>query len=131
MSVNVNDQELESVLKLPPPKRYQYFLGKITDWNELWSIGDEHGWGLMGDDSGQELIPVWPAQCYAALACVGKWQSRSPRSISLKDWLNKWTPGMIADGRRVAVFPLPNDRGIVVEPSKLQRDIEVALSAYE
>ena len=33
MSYIVNDKEMAAVLALPAPKRYQYFIGKVTDWN--------------------------------------------------------------------------------------------------
>jgi len=53
------------------------------------------------------------------------------RSIPLKDWIEKWIPGIAADGRKVAVFPLPNDKGVVVEHQPMLRDIQAALAEYE
>jgi hypothetical protein len=105
MSYKVNDKELESVLKLPGPKRYQYFISKITDWKELWSIGDNDEWALVGDDSGNELVPVWPAERYAAVFCVGQWQGQQPQRLFIDHWLDKWVPGLIRDGRKVVIFP--------------------------
>jgi hypothetical protein len=131
MIYQVNDKELESVLALPAPKRYQYFIGKITDWQELWSVANADGWVLMRDNEGNELVPVWPAQRFASACCVEDWTTNAPKRIALSDWLSKWTPGMSADGRRTAVFPTPNDQGIVRTAEDLKRDIDLALEAYE
>src|SRR5262245_55499756 len=126
----VNDKELKAVQQLPAAARYQYFLEKSTDWQELWSIADDRGWVLMADATGTELVPVWPAQRFASVCCAQEWQTSKPLPISLSDWLTKWTPGMIADVRAVTVFPLPTDRGIVVTPERLKCDIELPLEAY-
>jgi hypothetical protein len=43
----------------------------------------------------------------------------------------KWIPGMVKDHRMVAVFPLPSNQGIIVNPERMKADLELALSAYE
>src|SRR5262245_61179777 len=127
----VHDKELEAVQRLPASGRYQYFLGKVTDWQELWSVADDRGWVLMADEAGTELVPVWPAERFASLCCRDQWKDHRAKAIPLAAWLEKWIPGMTADGRKVAVFPLPNDRGIIRSAEELREDIEDALGAYD
>jgi hypothetical protein len=135
MSFKVHDRELASVIALPPQARYNYLLGKVADWKEVWSIADEGGWVLMGDSQGRELVPIWPAERFAAVCCILEWEGRTPKRIPLADWMSKWVPGMQADKRDVAVFPILTgegvNKGIVVDPSKLAKDLEEALSAYD
>ncbi|MHB1425947.1 MAG: DUF2750 domain-containing protein [Gemmataceae bacterium] len=131
MSYKVKQKELEAIQRLPAPQRYQYFLGKVADWEEIWSVGTEDDWALMGDDSGNELVPVWPAEAFASLCCVEDWADKLPKAISLNDWMTKWIPGMMKDYRMIAVFPLPSHRGIVVNPERMKTDLEFALSAYD
>ena len=131
MSYDVNEYEFGSVLKLSGSERYEYFIQKIADWEELWSIRDSEGWGLMRDDSGKELVPIWPAEKYASACCTGVWEGYSPNNIPLDYWLEKWIPGMLKDDRLCAVFPLPTDKGVVVGPERLEKDISEALSQYE
>lgn len=128
MSYKPNSKEIEAVVALPAPKRMEYFIGKVTDWEELWSSGDESGWTLMADDSGREVVPVWPAQEYASLCCTG---SDTPKKILLADWLAKWIPGTRADGRKIAVFPVPSSQGIVMTPDELEQALTDALQDYE
>jgi len=36
MSYLVNDKEYENVIKLNPGRRYEYFVKKCCDWQEIW-----------------------------------------------------------------------------------------------
>ncbi len=131
MSYEVNDYEYDSVTSLSGPERYQYLVNKIVDWEEVWSIKDQSGWSLMGDDTDNELVPIWPAEKYASACCTGLWKNCEPETIDLETWLEKWISGMSADGRSCAVFPLPSDKGLVVTPEQLEKDIREALLQYE
>jgi hypothetical protein len=53
MTWNVNDQEFASVIKLPAPKRYAYFLKKVSDWGQLWGLANVDGWAVANDDAGR------------------------------------------------------------------------------
>ncbi|MBE0534822.1 MAG: DUF2750 domain-containing protein [Phycisphaerae bacterium] len=128
MSYDVNDAEYANVVRLAPPKRYEYL--KCCDWEEVWSVKDSQNWRLMGDAEQHECIPVWPARRYAAEACVGDWEDCIPEAISVQDFVNKWIPGLIADHRSVAVFPMGELKGIVRKPEDIRKDIEQELQNY-
>ncbi len=130
MSYEVNDRELESVMALPAAQRYEYFIKKIADWEEVWSIGDDDKWDLLTDDTGADCIPVWPASAFASACCTGMWSGHRPRSIPLNDWIEKWIPGIGADGRKVAIFPLASEKGILVEPKRMLENIQAAVGEY-
>lgn len=127
MSYDVSEPELKTVSALSAAARYRYFLNKIADWQEVWSVGDEGGWALMSDGA-LEVVPVWPAKAYAAVVCQGDWADHEPKAISLSAWMERWTPGMTKDQRRVAVFPLADHTAIIVLPDKLAEDIQDALA---
>jgi hypothetical protein len=67
----MHDKEFESVLALSGSERYAYFVKRVADWAELWSLKTEDGWVLAGDDAGHELVPIWPHQRFA-MACAGR-----------------------------------------------------------
>ena len=124
MTWKMHDKEFQTVLSLPPPQQYAYFVKRVADWGEVWSLFCQRGWVLAGDDEGNELVPVWPHERFAAACVTGAWSDALPRAIKLADWLERWTPGMIRDGRKVAVFPRPNGKGMPVAPERLKEDIE-------
>ncbi len=131
MSWNVSDKEYESVILLSGEKRYSYFVKKVADWEEVWSLRNQDGWVLAADAFGSQVIPVWPHERYAQACLTQEWQDCTPAVIDLDAWMKRWIPGMIQDGRRIAVFPTPDDKGVVVEPIRLQTDINEECEQYE
>jgi len=131
MSYQPNQKELESVASLLGPERYRYLIVRIADWEEVWSIRDTNGWALISSDPNTHLVPIWPAKDFAAACCLGEWENFEPQSISLDKWIDKWLPGMAKDGRSIAVFPLPNDKGVIVSPERLGKDLAESLDQYE
>ena len=131
MSYEVHDRELDTVTSLSGPERFEYFINKVSYWEEVWSLYDGDGWALCSDGVGGQLIPVWPAKAFASVCCSNDWSGYEPRAISLEDWLAKWTPGMASDNRKVALFPTQTDVGLVLEPVRLASEIREAMDAYE
>jgi len=132
MSLEINEKELASVTSLEGRKRYSYFIKRVADFEEVWSLaGAEGRWCLAAEPDGGEVVPVWPARRYAEVCAAGEWADSEPKSINLDLWLERWTPGMIRDGRRVTVFPTPGARGVVVDPARLADDLAVELRLYE
>jgi hypothetical protein len=130
MAWEMHDREYETVLALPGERRYDYFLKRIADWQEVWSLRDEEGWALVAGDDGQELVPVWPHPRFAAGCATGAWEGYRPAVISLDHWQSRWLPGMARDGRAVAVFPTPEGKGVRVTPERLREDLDEELALY-
>ena len=131
MTCVMHNKEFESVLDLPDACRYAYFIKRVADWEEVWSLAADDGWALAGDDQGRECIPVWPHLRFASTCATEFWSGNEPRSIELSTWLGRWIPGMMRERRLVAVFPTPPNRGVVVSPERLKEDLEAELSLIE
>ena len=130
MTWNLNSIEFESVTKLAPEKRYEYFIKKVADWQEIWSLWNE-GWVLMGDSDEHETVPVWPHAIFAEASAVDDWLGYKPRRIGLADWMEKWIPGIERDRRMIAVFPTLEGQTTTVNPARLKHDLEEELARYE
>jgi hypothetical protein len=126
-----NDKELQAVLSLNGIERYNHLIKKVVDQEQVWSLWHDNGWALASDDTGQQLVPIWPHSKYAGLCATGAWTSYRPKAISLEDWQIKWIPGMIRDRRIVAVFPTPASQGVTVSPNRIEHDLSVEMSNYE
>lgn len=131
MSWELNDKEYQAVSGLPGSDRYSYTIKKIADQEEVWSLWAEGGWALASDDEGRELIPIWPHSKFASASATGEWNGYEPRSIDLVSWTSKWVPGIARDQRKIAVFPTPDDKGVVVSPERFSEDLEAETSLYE
>src|ERR1043165_8859035 len=130
MTWNLNGKEFESVIHLAPEKRYEYFIKKVADWQEVWSLWND-GWALMGDKTSGEMIPGWLHPVLAGAATDGEWLGYKPKKIDLEECLAKWIPGMEKDQRMVAVFPVSQSQTTTISPLKLKNDLEEELQQYE
>ena len=130
MSWMPTEQEVQALLLLSGPKRYEYCIKKIADQEQLWSLWQE-GWALAADDAGREVVPIWPHSLYATLCATGRWSKYTPKAIDLLEWKERWTPGMDNDKRLVAVFPTPRDKGVVIAARRFQNDLDNECAKYE
>jgi hypothetical protein len=126
----IHDEEFAALARMNASDRYSVFLNRVADWEEVWSLRSANGWCLMADESGVEMIPVWPHE-RCATACASNDDQEQAASIPLEDWLDKWLPGMIKDGRQVAVFPVPTGKGTIVSPTRLRADLLAQCEEYE
>lgn len=131
MSWKISDEEFTAVLKLKEINRYEYFIKKVSDWEELWSLSNNEGWVLASDNQGRYFIPVWPHHRYAQACAQGVWEDCQPKSIELDSWLERWIPGMMNDHRIISVFPTPNNKGYLVEPDKMEVDLMTECENYD
>lgn len=125
----INNKEYEVVKRLPVLKRYEYFIKKVADAAELWGLSN-NTWATAQNSDGEIVIPFWPKKEFAEACATGEWEKYSPKSIDLKDFLEKWLPGMLRDGYRPAIFYNANDQGVVVDIERLKNDLLEELEKY-
>lgn len=123
------NQEMEQVLKLDNEKKYEYFIKKITDFEEVWSLKDEEGWASLGDND-KIYFPVWATKEYADLCISEEWEGYESGSIYLPDFIEKWLPGLKKDEIRITVM-WHKGKGIDVDWDTLLEDIEAEMEEYE
>jgi len=133
MGKTINDAEYKGVTSLTGQERYSHFVRRVADWEELWGLRTSEGWVMVGDDSGNQMIPVWPHERYAKSYAIDDWADATPTVIELEAWMARWLPGMTRDGVQVAVFPVTSEKmsGVVVLPERLRKDLEAELEKLE
>lgn len=131
MTWNLRATEREAVVQLPAPERYEYFVKRCADWEEVWGLRDDRGWMTAEDHEGRQFMPVWPHPEYARLCALDAWTGAEPAAIEAEEWIEEWLPELEADTRLVSVFPVPAGVGVSVEPPRVRRDLEAELSLYE
>lgn len=131
MPNELSPQQYEAVVALPADDRYSHAIGRIADWQEVWSLKDGDGFVLMANDAGDQVVPIWPHPDYAARCATGQWSAAKPELIPLEAFIQKWIPGMQRDGKLVSVFPLPQGKGATVGPEQLARDLDEELDQYD
>jgi len=126
-----SDAEISNVVSLEDIPRAEYAIKRIADAGHIWGLKDAGGWALLGDGQGVEAMPVWPHERFAEGAAIGLWAGATPGSVSVSDWLRAWSRGLESDGRRVAVFPTPDGKGVVMDPGEFASAISIELEKVE
>ncbi|MGY0374217.1 DUF2750 domain-containing protein [Clostridium sp. JNZ J1-5] len=124
----MNNKEFEAVIKLPASKRYEYFIKKTVDFEELWGLYDD-GWAITEDDSGNKMIPFWPKKEFAEFCAIDEWRGYVAESIDLYEFIDNWLPDMKADKLKPSIF-WNNQDSAVLEVENLISDLECELENY-
>lgn len=127
--MKINQKQLESVIALSGPKRYQHFVKVVTDWEEVWGLY-QNGWALAATDDGQNVFPLWPAKEYAQLCAAKEWEGYEPESFSLNDFMNELLPNLRDDGVLPGIFYTPSDNGVMPTVDQLLADLNEELENY-
>ncbi|MET0404942.1 MAG: DUF2750 domain-containing protein [Cystobacter sp.] len=120
-----NQERMEAVLRLPAVRRYAYFLQRVMESGEVWGL-DGEGWALALDDSGRDVLPLWPAPEFAQLCATRLWSGFKPRAIPLQELLESVLPQLEQEGMPVGIFFTPQGQG---HPASARELIDALRSA--
>ncbi|WNR46870.1 DUF2750 domain-containing protein [Paenibacillus roseipurpureus] len=124
----INPKEFEAIIKLPANIRYEYFIKKVADSEEVWGLYDD-GWAMSSDENGSLLIPFWPKKEFADYCAYEDWSNYKAQGISLNEFINDWLPNMSEDQRKPSIF-WNRDDSAVLEIQVLLNDLEQELEKY-
>jgi hypothetical protein len=124
----LNQKEFESLLKKPPNVRYEYFIKKVVDWEEVWGLYDD-GWAVGDDGEGNMIVPFFPKEEFAQHCAVREWSNYQPKSIDLYSFMEEFLQLMRKKRVKPSIFPTNEDTA-VVKIDVLLRDLETELENY-
>ncbi|MBT2636929.1 DUF2750 domain-containing protein [Bacillus sp. ISL-39] len=124
----MNQHEFETVIKQTAAIRYEYFIKKAADYEEVWGLYNK-GWATAQDDMRNILIPFFPNEKFAETFAKNEWEGFRAKKIELDNFLEKWLPGMKSDGVKPSIFPTDTDSA-VMDVDTLVKDLEAELENY-
>lgn len=113
---------IESQMALSPDKRYTVLLEEVKSTGKIWILTDEHGCVMLNSED-EDCVPVWPSQIAAQYWATGDWAECKPQAIALEDWLERWTNGLEGDELNVAIYPNPDEAGLILFPDVFDEDL--------
>ena len=129
--MNINKQEIENVSRLEPFKRYKYFIKKIADFEEIWTIIDRNGDIGLSDIDNKILIPMWPKEPYIKSCLEDNWRNHISFKITLDNFEETIIPFISENDYLINVFPVGKKTGFVVNLNEFIRDLNEELEWYE
>ena len=128
MTWEIEEEEVRQTLALPAAERAVTFFQLVADWEEAWGLKDSAGWIVSRET---EALPLWPHAAFAETCARGAWESTAPAAIPVGELLEDLLPLLEEDGFSVAVFPAPDDPGIVMPSGELRERLEKELELGE
>lgn len=127
--LKVNAKQMEAVLALPGPRRFEHFVKVVADWQQVWGLYRD-GWALAAAEDNASAFPLWPAKEYAQICAAGEWAGHEPRAISLGALMDELLATLKRDGVLVGVFFTPSGKGVAVPPDELSSALRAELQNY-
>ncbi len=120
--MSLSKTEQQRLLGLSNHQRYQYFLEKVVETGEIWSLANADGWVTLSSE-GENCLPIWPLPELAQDWANEDWADCKPKAVALKTWLERWTKGLSADETLLVVFPNLKEEALLVTPEDLDADL--------
>jgi hypothetical protein len=115
-SWELGEEEARQLLALSAADRAAGFFQLVADWEEAWGLVDA-----------TNALPLWPHTHLAAACARGPWSGTTPQPIPLDELTGDLLPQLADDGLRVAVFPSPDDPGLLVSAQEFEERLEQEL----
>ncbi|MBO6598026.1 MAG: DUF2750 domain-containing protein, partial [Pseudomonadales bacterium] len=105
MTYHITEEEYEAVLKTSSQIRFEHFVKKVADWEQVWSVRNDEGWLVPVAPEGFEYFPLWPHPSYAQRVSDDNFPGHTAIEITFDELLDDWIPRLEQDDVKIAVFP--------------------------
>ena len=132
--MEISKQEFEAITKLVPEKRYDYFIKRICDWEQVWTLYDDDCIILNEDKKGDLFILLFPFEPFASYYAIRKegMQNAVCKSYSIEDFFGSFLEKLLSNNiTKALVFPIPNGFGLNVPIKTIKEDVNEELENYE
>lgn len=126
----LSQKQIESILKLDGPGRYDHFIKHVVDCQQAWGLYSV-GWTIGSDDEGNPTFQLWPAKEYAILCANGLWAGYEPAEIPLEDLVGELLPKLQRENVGLGVFRTPDGQSVMPTVEQLTTDLKAEMERYE
>lgn len=111
--------------------QYKAFIQRIVETNEVWGLTKDDTWATSSSSEFEdtEVILFWSGKDGATACSEDEWESYTPESITLVEFLENWCVGMYGDELLVGANWDKNLVGKEAEPLVVALDVVTQLKA--
>lgn len=131
MPYKINEQQFNAVLALTNDARYQHFVSKVADWQQLWGVRTKNGWLIPVTPEGVEYFPLWPHPEYAQRVADVNWPGHEAEQLDYELLISGGLDELGNDNIKVAVFPNMAWQCILSDARQLVSDLRIEAQQYE
>lgn len=130
MPFRLEEGQLEALLAQPSEQRYDFFIDKVADWEELWGARDQEGWLVQVSADSQPYISLWPHPTFAQDAIKRHFPENFEEEIDFEYLLTEWLPLLAQEGIKISVFPDRRWHSVLVDSNAFATDLKQAMQKY-
>lgn len=132
MPYKLHPKHYENVMSFTAKERYEHFIIKVADWEQLWGLYNENkGWFLRTTNENVEYLSIWPHPEYAKNIAKEYYPEYNEEEISLEDFMSNLLPKLEKDNVKVGVFPNPEGNTWLMEAKDLLQDLQDECEQHE
>jgi hypothetical protein len=124
----IDTRQLQTVVMLPGPQRYAYFIKRVVETGTVWSLFRQ-GWALAKREDETMVFPLWPDSEFAKICADYEWAGYAPQSFSLDELVGELLPQLEQDGIVTGVFYTPGARDVMPSAGLLRKDLNDELTS--
>jgi len=132
MSYRIHPQQLENVFSLSSKERYEHFIIKVCDWQEVWFLAapNESFLTIKVDDT-NEYVPVWPHKEYALAFAKNTYSSYLPSSMGIDKFVEEFLPKINDSSLNIGTLPNLETTVWSIKPEDLRDELIAELEEHE
>jgi len=132
--MKVSKQELEAVTALSPEKRYNYFVKRICDWEQVWTLYEDDYIVLNEAKNDKLYILLFPFKDFAEHYATNTREMKgvSYKSFELCEFLETIVKKLQMNKvNHALIFPVADGYGLNVSMEDMVKDIQTELENYK
>jgi len=123
----MNHHELENVSRLSPKSRYDYFIRKIADFEELWTIIDANSDFTLAEIENNTVISFWTHEAFIESNLTPDWADCIPFKMDIDTLQDIVIPLIRQNNYLINVFPVDSRMGYIVALNDFVNDLNEEL----
>jgi Protein of unknown function (DUF2750) len=126
----MNIKEIEHVSVLKPIERYSYFIKKIADYEEVWTVVNLSGDYALSDIDDKIFISFWSAKEFISSNLKQGWEECIPKKLTFANLEDEVFDLIARENYLINVFPVNGKSGFIVDLDEFIRDLHEELERY-
>lgn len=128
----MHPEQLKNVFALDSKDRYEHFILKACDWEDVWLLADSDGIFLtLSPNDNVEYLPVWPHSEFAVAFTGINYSEYTPVKISIYSFLEDLLSDITKENIKIGVLPNLETTVWIIGADELREDIKLELQQHE
>lgn len=131
MPYRLEADEFGKIIALSSEERYQHFLKKVADWEELWALSDGEGWVVQATSDNRPYITLWPHPEFAKDAVKRFLPGNEVEEIDFEFLLEQCIPLLKREGIAISILPNHEWQAVLLSADQFEADLREEMTNYE